>query len=409
MTKYPSILTPILAIGLSTSAQAAFVASGGALIEDFNDGVVDTVTWSKATLGDPMTVSESGGELKIVQTLGFNGAYSTVANGINESTGLGDGSGMVEPQTAGNNNHRVRAIMRRRDPGDDRVAMGLSITTNVFGRTCGEAGDYACLVWQYVGQGAPASTFSPGDLLDLPVYPQTRESLPYSEIAIVLRNHNGPGMTPPLGQVNPIIGYYQTEVPGHPGNFDYFDLPGVVRQAPMWDYTGETQYAFEINWKTTTTADFSITEVRSEDLNNDLVVDILDFGIFAGDFGASGTDSDLDDSGGPVDIQDFGLFAGEFGKPSPSVLSRSLDWSTGSDDLNPTEVGNDPSACGEGTCWPESMGVQIYAHNVGTLWVDQISIFGDSFAAPHHSPEPTSIVLLGGSIGILLMRRKRKR
>ena len=364
---------------IASPSRAAFVAQpDGSLLENFNDGVVDTVTWASNLLGDPISVSENSGELKIVQTLGFNGAYST-RSPLNRS--------LVEPATAGNENHRVRAIMRRRDPSDDRVSFGLSITDKEFQRTCGDGGNYACMTWQYVGQGVPANTFSPGDLLDLPVYPQRRTSLPYSEFMVQVRHNGGPLITP-----------YQTEVPGHPGKFDFFDTPGHVRQAPLWDYTGQTRYAFEINWKTTTTGDFSITEIRSEDLNNDLIVDILDFGQFAGDFGQAGTTSDFDSSG-TVDIADFARLAGEFGQPSTVLSSKSLDWSHSSPNLDPSA-----SLCNT-ACWPGAIGVQIYAHNVGTVWVDSIHIFGDAGMAAEHNPEPTSAVLLGVAMLALVRRR----
>ena len=79
---------------LATSTHAAFVAQpDGSLLEDFNGGVVDTVTWTSNTLDNAIVVSETGTELKIIQTFGFNGAYSTFDNGIDETTGMSDGSG----------------------------------------------------------------------------------------------------------------------------------------------------------------------------------------------------------------------------------------------------------------------------------------------------------------------------
>ena len=66
-----------------------------------------------------------------------------------------------------------------------------------------------------------------------------------------------------------------------PGSLDDF--------APIWDYTGQTQYAFEVNWTTATSAEISICTSRDEDQNKDCTVDIIDFGRFAGDFGKSGS------------------------------------------------------------------------------------------------------------------------
>ena len=372
----------------TTSAHSAFVAQpDGSLLESFNDGVVDTVTWTKSTISGPLAVSETGTELKIVQTLGFNGAYSTFANGIDESTGLSDGSGLVEPKTAGNNNHRLRAVMRRRDPFDDRVAMGLSITTNRFLRTCGDVGDYACLVWNATGTtGQPQSTVPVGQID------------PRSEISIQIRNADGPTGTPLHAEVNAFV-----LLP------DGVHVISEPPQLPMYDWTGKTRYAFEIDWKTTTSANFKVEQVRRPDQNNDLATDIVDFGVFAGDFGKSGSGGDLNwdgtfsdfDDSGTVDIADFGQLAGAFGQDPIMVLEVPADWSLGSPDLQP---GNE--LCADGSCWPSSLGAQIYAHNIGTLWVDYVQVFGDGTESPEHTPEPATLVLLGIA-GLALMRHRR--
>ena len=124
------IVAGLTTVWLASSAHAAFVAQpDGSLLEDFNDGILDTVTWTTAAIASPHVATETGSELKIVQTIGFNGAYSTLANGIDETTGMSDGSGLVEPKTAGNNNHPVFAIMISFDDTIS-VPMGLSITTN---------------------------------------------------------------------------------------------------------------------------------------------------------------------------------------------------------------------------------------------------------------------------------------
>ena len=181
-----------------------------------------------------------------------------------------------------------------------------------------------------------------------------------------------------------------------PGSLDDF--------APIWDYTGQTQYAFEVNWTTATSAEISICTSRDEDQNKDCTVDIIDFGRFAGDFGKSGSigtasdgsESDFDGSG-TVDIIDFGRLAGEFGQSS-QLYFNALDWT-------------DDERCGVGgtmfPCWAaESMGIQIYAHQPGTVWVDEVRIFGDGGSAPQQSPEPASLVLLG-AVGLLVLRRRR--
>ena len=371
----------VITLGLGMSAQAAFVSNAGPLggiIDDFNDGVVDTATWAEATIGSPIAVSEAGTELKIVQTLGFNGAYSTLANGA-DGTGSSDGSGLVEPKTAGNNNHRIISVMRRRDPRDDRVSMGLSITTNVYLRTCGDVGDYACLTWGT--EGANQSDIAVGE--------NDYEIFGGSSIGYQLRNDQ---TNPPM--VNTIA--------------------TGSDQVPMYDWGGKTRYAFEIDWQTITDIDFKVHQILRPDQNNDFSTDIVDFGIFAGDFGKSGTGdnlnsgyvdwdgtfSDFDDSGA-VDIVDFAEFAGAFGESPIIVFDQSVDWS------GPPDLLAAATVCGDGSCWPSSLGAQIYAHNVGTLWVDYVVITGDS-AAAQHSPEPTSLVLLGVA-GLALLRRHRRR
>ena len=373
---------------LATSAQAAFVAQpDGSLIEGFNDGVLDTVTWTTSTMSQPVAASESGGELKLVQTLGFNGAYSTLANGVNESTGLSDGSGLVEPKTAGNNNHRVRAVMRRRDPFDSLVAMGLSITTNLYLRTCADVGDYACIIWT-------------SDL-----HNSGSNSIPNSDIPVgQIEEHSS--FFWQIGNAAPPEGIGAC----NPGPPEEGCLPRKENYPnPTWDWTGKTRYAFEVNWLTKTSAEFLVQEILRPDQNNDMDTDIVDFGQFAGDFGKSGpggdlnwdgTFSDFDDSG-TVDIADFGQLAGAFGKDPIELFARRPsdavavvpDWST------------DP-ICGDGSCHPDSFGVQIYAHNVGTLWVDYVQILGDDSSAPDHSPEPASIALIGISMMALLRRRR---
>ena len=356
----------------TTSAHAAFVIqSDGSLLEDFNDGIVDTVTWTTSSNNEPIAASENGGELKLVQTLGFNGAYSTLSNGVSGSTPFG--KGWVEPKTAGNNNHHVRMIMRRRDLNDDRVGPGLSITTNIHLRTCFDAGQYVCVFWQSLSSGPPAVDHS-----DIPVGTDTPTSM--------FRHHiRGKGQTE-LSVVN-----------------EYSTNP-LYTYAPQWDWAGKTRYAFEINWPTETSAELRVSQILRPDQNNDLATDIVDFGIFAGDFGKSGTGDPLDsghltwdgsfsdfDDSGAVDIVDFGQFAGSFGQDPIVLYDRQPNWSN--------------AACPGNDCHPDSMGVQIYAHNMGTMWVDYISIFGDSGASPSHSPEPTSLILLGVS-AITLMRRR---
>ena len=372
----------LIVIGLTawaaSSGHAAFVEQpDGSLLEDFNDGIVDTVTWTSNTAGQPLFVSESGGELKLFQTLGFNGAYSTMANGIDESDDSSDGSGWVEPKTAGNNNHRVRAIMRRKD-NDTGVAMGLVITTNRFLRTIYDWGDYAGVIWQYNGGATDVSDLQPGDVLNSETAPRSQFVVEVRARKLLAENHI----------ISPEI--------ATPGSQD--------NSAPVWDYTGQTQYAFEVNWTTETSAEMSICTVRDEDQNQDCIVDIIDFGRFAGNFGKTGpmgtdfdgSDSDYD-ANGNVDIIDFGRLAGEFGQSS-ELYFNALDWTT--DDR-----------CGPSgswyPCWTaESMGIQIYAHQPGTLWVDEVRVFGDGNSEPQQSPEPASLVMLGVA-GLLVLRRRR--
>ena len=360
---------------LANPVLAAFVSNTGSIggiIDDFNDGVVDTATWAMATQGSPMAVSETGTELKLVQTLGFNGAYSTFANGIDESDGSPDGSGLIEPKTAGNQNHRLRAVMRRRDPFDDRVAMGLSITTNIHLRTCSDVGDYACVIWDTTGTTAQ-STVPIGQVDNR------------SRFRIEVRNGYGPPGTPTPSELNTITPFY------------------TFGPKPMWDWTGKTRYAFEIDWTAIATVNFKVEEVLRPDQNNDLATDIVDFGVFAGDFGKSGSGGDLNwdgtfsdfDDSGTVDIADFGQLAGAFGQDPIVLLDEPIDWS-------------DPAGgCSDGSCWPTSLGAQIYAHNMGTLWVDYVAIFGDNGSSPEPSPEPASLVLLGISTLALIRRQQR--
>ena len=143
MSKKPSslsVLSVVCVMGVTAVAQAAFVAGGpkGGVWDDFEDGVVDTDTWTSNTSGSPLTgVSESGGQLKIVQTAGFNGAYSTRAPHNTSLVSVGQ---------------KARAIMTRIDT-DDRVNVGFSITTNEFLRTCGDTGDYVCVTENSQGFG----------------------------------------------------------------------------------------------------------------------------------------------------------------------------------------------------------------------------------------------------------------
>ena len=53
-----------------------------------------------------------------------------------------------------------------------------------------------------------------------------------------------------------------------------------------------------------------------------------------------------------------------------------------------------------------AMGVQIYAHQPGTLWVDYVEISGGSSIAAAHNPEPASLALMGVAM-LALMRRRR--
>lgn len=380
-------LASIFAVGLAASAHGAFVAQpDGSLLESFNDGVVDTVTWSTAAIGSPHVATETGSELKLVQTVGFNGAYSTKSP-LNLN--------LVEPATAGNNNNRVRAIMRRRDT-EPTVGMGLSITTNVNLRTCGDVGDYACMFW---------AVSDPG------IYVEVRNA----------------GYPP---NVNMFAGVGQ---PGYGTRAPYGNPVGA-------DLTGKTRYLFEIDWTTYRTIDVLIGEILGPDQNNDLAVDIVDFGAFAGDFGKSGSwdpppsdppmgvahhfadpayplfdgvFSDFDDSG-VVDIVDFGILAGAFGQGDPTVIyDQTLDWSfeevspgVPNPDMTQDTALEQPSLCVTTECWPMAMGVQIYAHQPGTLWVDYVEISGGSSIAAAHNPEPASLALMGVAM-LALMRRRR--
>jgi len=136
-----SVLSVVCVMGVTAVAQAAFVAGGpkGGVWDDFEDGTVDTVTWTSNTSGSPLgSVSEVGGQLKLVQTAGFNGAYSTRSPFNTSLMSVGQ---------------KARAIMTRIDT-DDRVSVGFSITTNEFLRTCGDTGDYVCVTENSQGFGS---------------------------------------------------------------------------------------------------------------------------------------------------------------------------------------------------------------------------------------------------------------
>ena len=345
-----AVVLVAIATWLCTPTHAAFVAQpDGSLLEDFNDGVVDTATWTVATAGGHLvTVSEANGELKYVETATFNGAYNTLRNGVDDH-GVSDGTGWVEPKTAGNNNHRVRAIMRRKDD-DDRVWFGLSMTVNSFDRSHSDAGRFMTIVWEW-GTGLEVTDYTVGQVVPFSGTPEHRAS-----------------------QFRPEICF---DNPSQPGQcFLKFGVDNFV-PAPVWDYTGKTRYAFEIDWPTITSVEFLVQEVLRPDQNNDLETDIVDFGIFAGDFGKSGaagdlnwdgTFSDFDDSGA-VDIIDFGQFAGAFGQDPNELYQLTHDFSGGQ------------------CCFPSSLGIGIQAHNAGTAWADYVHIFGDGTTASEHSPD----------------------
>ena len=104
-----------------------------------------------------------------------------------------------------------------------------------------------------------------------------------------------------------------------------------------------------------------------------------------------------------MDIVDFSILAGEFGDQAETIFAKSVDWS----DPDDPDLSQLAKVCTDGSCWPDSLGIQIYAHQIGTLWVDEVLIFGDNASAALLSPEPASLALLGAT-SLLFARRPRK-
>ena len=133
--------------------------------------------------------------------------------------------------------------------------MGLAITPPLFARPCHDFGDSLCVVWTTEINGIGSG---PNPHSDLPV----GQSEMHSNFLWQVGNE-----APPKG-----VSFC------NPGPPEEGCLPRMENfPNPMWDWTGKTRYAFEINWLTKTSAEFFVSEVRRPDQNNDLKVDIVDF------------------------------------------------------------------------------------------------------------------------------------